>query len=92
MVGSTREAGDLRKCFSRHELKNSAKKEFKKCFTKEPTSDIMFIDTEKSPVIHKCCKHPESHSTEVCFEQLYIVEFVQIRQPHLLLPSCVTPL
>lgn len=44
------------------------------CFNKEATSDIMFIDTEKSPMVHKYGKHPESHNTEVCFEQLYILE------------------
>lgn len=65
-----------KKFFSRHDLKNSSKKGFKKCFTKEATSDIMFIDTEKSPMIHKYCKHPESHNTEVCFQQLYILEFL----------------
>lgn len=63
-----------KKCLSRRELKNSFKKELKKCFTKKASSDIMFIDTEKSPMIHKYCKHPESHNTEVCFEQLYIRE------------------
>lgn len=36
----------------------------------------MFIGTEESPMIHKYCKHPEPHNPEVCFEQLYIYEFM----------------